>query len=236
MLDEKAIDLIQADVDGELPAQHRAELNRCLLGNPEARALRDELERLRGVLARVPPADPPVGLRTSILSASGLPASASDLRRFRSPSGLFRLAAVFVGGLIAGGLVFLGAFDHWSGLDISQVAGTMVRQRPGAASGSVNTLDVSLEPVSGSVSLFRSPGMRVVEFDLSVRQPIEVVVTYDEGHQARFSGFGQPGAIGTQRYALVLDGPGQAGSRLYLRFFASGTLIHEAALAVPASK
>ncbi len=236
MLDEKTIELIQADVDGELPAQYRAELSRCLLANPEARALRDELERLCRVLARVPAADPPAGLRASILSASGLPAGAGGLRRFRAPAGLFRLAAAFAGGLIAGGLVLQAAVDGRPGLDISQVAGTMVSQDPVATSAPVDTLEVSLEPVSGAVSLFRSPGMRVVEFDLSARQPVEVVVTYDGGRQARFSGFGQPGAAGTQRYALVLDGPGQAGSPVGLRFYASGTLIHEDALAVPAPR
>ena len=228
-LDENTIDLIQADVDGELPPERRAELSRCLLANPEARALRDELGRISGLLARVPAVDPPEGLRTSILKACGIPA------RFRAPDGLLRLAAVFAGGLIVGGLAFQVPLDQRSGMDISRVAGTMVSQDPVATSGPAATLDVALEPVNGSVSLFRSPTMRVVEFDLSARQPVEVVVTYDQGRQAMFSSPGQPGAAGA-RYALVLDGPGQAGSAIDLRFFASGILIHEDTLAVPAER
>ena len=42
MIERPNIELIHADVDGELPEPHRAELNRYLLADP-ARVVRDEL-------------------------------------------------------------------------------------------------------------------------------------------------------------------------------------------------
>lgn len=238
MLDEKYLELIQAGIDGELPEQHRAELSRYLLANPEARAARDQLQRLCTLLGKVPAADPPPDLRASILGAIRLPAGSGapvGRRYVRWFSGTMRFAAVFVAGLVVGITAMQLGRDSRSRLDLSQVAGTMASQDQVVDSTPVDTVTVSLEQVSGSVRLFRSPTMRVVEFDLTARQPVEVVVDHD-GEQARFSGFSQPGSGGGQRYALVLDGPGQAGSTVGLKFFASGTLIREDALAVPASR
>ena len=40
-LEERQVELIQADIDGELAGADRAELSACLLANPAARQLRD---------------------------------------------------------------------------------------------------------------------------------------------------------------------------------------------------
>jgi hypothetical protein len=236
MIEEKYIELIQADVDGELPEQHRAELSRYLLANPEALALRDELRRLCSVLDRLPAADPPPGLKGAILAAVPLPAkrmapvpTRSNWVRFP----ILRIAAAFAGGVLVSAIAFQLGPDRQAGLDVSGIAGTMASQDPVAGSAPVDTVRVSLDQAQGKVSLFRSPTMRVVEFDLAVQQPLEVVVVHD-GQQAQFSELGQPG--GKQRYALVLEGAGQAGSAIELRFLASGSEIHRDVLEVPASQ
>jgi hypothetical protein len=238
MIDEKTLELIHAEIDGELPEQHRAELSRHLLSSPEARAAREELRRVCALLDRVQPVEPPPDLRASILGAVKLPGSAAGTQgpqRFWAPPGILRYAAVFAGGLIVSAIAFQVGLDREGGLDVSQVAGTMVSQDPVASTKAVDTVNVALEQVRGSVSLFRSPTMRVVEFDLAARQPVEVVVVHD-GQEARFTGFGQTGAGGNQRYALVLDGPGQEGAPIELRFLSSGTLVHRDTLEVPASR
>jgi len=234
MIEEKYIELIQADVDGELPEQHRAELSRYLLANPEGLALRDELRQLCGVLDQVPAADPPPGLKGAILAAVPLPApgmAAATVRAGGARFPIMRIAAAFAGGLLVSAIAFQLSEDRQAGLDVSEIAGTLASQDPVARSAPVDTVKVSLEQARGTVSLFRSPTMRVVEFDLAVQQPLEVVVVHD-GQQARFSGLGQAG--GNQRYALVLEGAGQAGSAIDLRFLASGAEIHRDVLEVPA--
>ena len=47
MIEERHLELIHAELDGELNAEQRAELSRLLLANPEARAFRDQLERVK---------------------------------------------------------------------------------------------------------------------------------------------------------------------------------------------
>ena len=118
MIDEKYLELIQADVDGELPEQHRAELSRHLLANPEARAAREELKRLCGLLDSVPKVEPPSDLKASILGAVRLPAPRggfSSVRGFGVPSGMLRYAAVFAGGLLVSAIAFQVGPDRQSG-------------------------------------------------------------------------------------------------------------------------
>ena len=74
MINEKYLELIQAEVDGELPEQDRAELSRFMLANPDAHAVRDELKRLCSTLDQVRPAEPPPELLASVLAAVRLPA------------------------------------------------------------------------------------------------------------------------------------------------------------------
>jgi hypothetical protein len=232
MIEEKYLELIQADVDGELPEQHRAELGRYLLANPEARAAREELKRLCGLLDSIPAVEPPADLKASVLGAVRLPparSGSSNLPGFGVPSRMLRYAAVFAGGLLVSAIAFQVGLDRRSGLDISQVAGTMASQDPAATSAPVDTVKVSLEQVSGQVSLYRSPSMRVVEFDLRAHQPVEVVVAHD-GQEAKFSSIGAAGTDGKQRYALVLDGAGRPGEPIEVRFLAAGAVIHRDSL------
>jgi hypothetical protein len=233
MIEEKYIELIQADVDGELPEQHRADLSRYLLANPEARTLRDELRQVCAVLGQVPTAEPPPDLSESILGAVRLPAAVAPARGDGASFFRWRMAAAFGGGLLVSAIAFQLGEGRQAGLDVSQVAGTMASQDPVARSQPVDTIQVSLDQAKGKVSLFRSATMRVVEFDLAVRQPLEVVVMHD-GQEARFSRVGQAVSAGNQRYALVLEGAGQAGSAIEIRFLAGGAEIHRDALEVTA--
>jgi hypothetical protein len=238
MIEEKYLELIQADVDGELHERRRGELSRLLLSNPEARALHDELRRICAALDAVPMAEPPAALRESILASvprpTAGPATAS-IRAGRARFPLLRVAAAFAGGLLVSAIAFQLGPDRPAGLDVSEVAGTLASHDPVARSAPVDTVKVALDRASGTVSLFRSANLRVVEFDLAVQQPMDVVVVHD-GQEARFSGLGRAGSAGNQRYALVLEGAGQAGSRIEIRFLASGTEIHRDELEVPASR
>ena len=236
MIEEKYIEFIHAEADGELPEQHRAELSRYLLANPEARTLRDELRKVCAALDGMPSVEPPTGLRASILEAAYLPAeraASTPMRASVSSLHRWRLAAAFAGGLLVSAIALQLGEDREAGLDVSQVAGTLASRDPVAHSEPVDTIQVSLDQAKGTVSLFRSATMRVVEFDLAVQQPLEVVVMHD-GQEARFSGVPQAVSAGNQRYALVLEGAGQAGSAIDIRFLAGGTEIHRDELEVTA--
>lgn len=229
MIDQKHLELIQADIDGELAEHDRAELARFLLANPGARAVRDDLKRLCETLDRVEPVEPPPGLRASILEAvrlaEGKAAPACRRGGWGVPRTL-RFAAVVAGGLLVSVLAFQIGLDRRSTLDVAQVAGTMASHESVAGSDPVDTVELALDQVSGSARLYQTQGARIVEFDLQARQPIEVVVIHD-GQESRLTGIGQTGTGKPSRHALKLDGPGQDGSAIRLEFFASGELIHE---------
>jgi len=234
MIEEKYVELIHADVDSELPEQYRAELSRYLLANPDARALRDELRQVCRTLGQLPAVEPPPELRDSILAAipqrtvAAMPPP-SIATRFP----YLRVAAAFAGGLLVSAIAAQLGEDREAGFDVSQVVGTLASQDPVVGSAPVATIQVALDQAKGKVSLFRSATMRVVEFDLAVQQPLEVVVTHD-GQEARFSGLGQAVSAGNQRYALVLEGAGQAGSAIDIRFLAGGAEIYRDELEVTA--
>lgn len=63
------VDLIQADLDGELDGPERAELARYLLAHPEARAEREALARVCSALDSIPAEDPPPDLQSRIMAA-----------------------------------------------------------------------------------------------------------------------------------------------------------------------
>jgi hypothetical protein len=92
----------------------------------------------------------------------------------------------------------------------------------------------------------RSQGpLLIVDFDLSARQPVEIVAGYSD-KSIWFNGFAQlestgtsiaaeSGAVilkmdGTRRYAVFLNNPGLRPAKIDLQFTADDQVIHEAQL------
>lgn len=215
MIDERYIDLVQADIDGELPAERRAELSRFLLASPEARALRAELAAIAGTLGGVAAAEPPADLRERILS--GLPpqsrrASIAGGSRFSSP---LRWAAGLAAATLLGAIVFQIASEDRSAMDPAKLSGTMAN--PGApAPSQIDEVAVSLEQVRGTVTLLGSPQARIVEFDLAVDGPVEITVEH-EGERTRVTDLRRP---------LVIAGPAHAGVELTVEVQVPGAPVH----------
>jgi hypothetical protein len=223
MIEEKYIELIQADVDGELPAERRAELSRFLLANPEARALRAELVAVAGALGGLAPVEPPADLRERILAALPPPSRKTSGAGSTGFSSHFRWAAAIAVATLLGAVVFRIASDDRSATDLSKLSGTMASP-PAAAPTRIDQVAVSLQQVRGTVSLLGSPQARIVEFDLAVDGPVEVVVEHD-GERTRVTDLGRP---------LVIQGPALAGEQLTVEVLIPGAQAHRFELGVPA--
>jgi hypothetical protein len=223
MIEEKYIELIQADVDGELPDERRAELSRFLLAHPEARVLRAELVAVAEALGSVAAAEPPADLRERILAA--LPPLSRPARRAGGTgySSGMRWAAVFAAATLLGAIVFRLASDDRSVVDVSNLYGTMASQGA-SAPVLVDRVAVSLEQVHGTVSLLGSPQARFVKFDLAADGPVEVVVEHD-GERTRVTDLGRP---------LVIEGPALAGAQVTVEVLAAGAPVRRFQLGVPA--
>ena len=85
MLEERTLHLINADIDGELTADEREDLDVILESSSEARAMRAELLRLSNLLDSQPEQLPPPDLAKQILNKLAPPPRSSNF----SLSGLF---------------------------------------------------------------------------------------------------------------------------------------------------
>jgi hypothetical protein len=111
-----------------------------------------------------------------------------------------------------------------------------------------STISIDESEVAGTVTLRSTGPILIVDFDLSARQPVEIVAGYSD-KTIWFNGFAQlensgtsiaseTGAVtlkmdGKRRYAVYLNNPGMRSATIDLRFMADNQVIHEAQLSFP---
>jgi hypothetical protein len=174
---ERGLELINAEVDGELDGPARAELSRRLLADSDLRALRDETRVTCAAIDALPSEDPPVGLRTSIMER--LPASPPVCRdRDVRPVGprlgrpLLRYAAAFAGGLLVSALAFQFALRDVR-IDSRDLSGTI------AVTADASRVELQLDEVSGTVRIEGPESAPVVVAELVAARPIQVIARLD---------------------------------------------------------
>lgn len=240
--DERTLELIHAELDGELAGATQIELDQRLEADPQARALRDQLGRMAGSLGRMESVVPPE-LHLQLLQATRPRARIISSRERRAQIARYGLA-------LAAGMVFavvgLTLTERSrSSFDPRELAGTMGREaaHPLAA---VASRQLQGNQLSGSVALSPAEGHWLLVFDLSSRAPVAVSATYEDA-AFRLNGYAQgdagvssfsasPGRVGfvnqgEQRLALFLE-PGSGGP-VKLRFESAGRLLDQAVLQVP---
>lgn len=186
---ERGIELIHAEIDGEITGPQKAELGRLLLAEPALRDLRAGLRHTCEALDALPLEAPPDGLRASIMES--LPASPPrcedrDVRppgRFGRP--VLRYAAVFAGGLIVSALAFQAGMRHQS-LDARELAGTIA-----GVTVDPSRLELHLDEVRGTVRLEGAASAPVVVAELQSSRPVQVIARL-EGQEVRLEGFAAP--------------------------------------------
>jgi hypothetical protein len=226
MTDPGYIELIHAEIDGELDAQQRAELARRLLANPEARAQRDDLQRLCKSLEALEAAEPPPQLLESVLAA--LPHSAPGSARSWWADPRWRYAAMFAGVLVAAAVVF-ETVDRTRNPG-SEAAGTMATH----LRGPVDSVRLGNGPVLGQVSLYRDGAGLSLGLELVASAPVDVLIA-SGGHTLRVNGLGRPEGSGMRPTAVPLPGFGTSGQTVSVTFLMAGRQVGVATLGVPES-
>lgn len=189
MLDERIAELIQADVDGELPAADRPELERTLAESAEARRFRDEMLRIARLMSTLPPTEPPADLRRRILDRVELPAPA----RWLAFGGSWFRPASYGLAVAAGVLVAVGIAQvvPSGATDIEHLVGSMVRQDGSLSAPAAARLDIEAPGVTGEVSVTVLDGVRAIEFEFVSERPVELRVDL-AGSGLRFGGIADP--------------------------------------------
>jgi anti-sigma factor RsiW len=204
-VDQKYIDLIEAEIDGRLSAAERAELARHVLVNPDARELRDEMRQLCDMLDAVQAEEPPAELHADVMSAlraqsrqpgTRLPAGGRVRAYLSSPAGL-RFAAAIVGGVLVGTLAFEFA-GRDPGLAPSQLVGTMAPQ--GATASPQRQARFDNAAVVGSVTLEGTAEAPVVRVSVVSQGGVTVIASLD-GEQLRFGDLQSAGSQPVVRQA-----------------------------------
>lgn len=186
MINERTTELIQADVDGELGSENRAELEAALAASEEARKLRDDLGRVAHLMSTAPAPDLPWGFHRRLLDAIMLP-KRPRLSLFAS---IWTGPASYGLAVAAGVLIAVGIsrFAPQGQENMEDLVGTMVVQGddlPGAPS---SVLQIDVPAVSGRVQLKQMDQAWVLEFDLESREAVELDVELGEGGLT-FGGF-----------------------------------------------
>jgi len=220
--DPRQLALIHAEIDGELDNEQRAELARCLLADPDTRALRDQFQRLSKALEAFEEAEPPASLQDSILAA--LPQLPPRRRSSSTPA--WRYAALIAGIAVAGVLVFETV--RGPGPSATDVAGTIAS--PGMPTV-LNTASLANGPVSGHISLYRDRAGLGLELEVRASGPVDVRIA-GEGHTLEVNGLGSPDRPGGAPTRVALPGF-RNGETVELTFLMRGQQVGTATVRVP---
>lgn len=198
MLNERALYLINAEIDGALEPGEQAELESVLSASQEARVMRAELKKLASLLDETPPPQPPADLVRRIVDQLPPP----RLRPSFSLSAFFAsfqpapTAAAFAAGLLAAvGFYELSVHDRPTA-DISNMVGTIVAPRQEAEALHRDLLELSAPGLSGTMSLDAQGEVFVVDVDVNSSQPIEIELGL-AGSGLAFGGLAHAGTVTT---------------------------------------
>jgi anti-sigma factor RsiW len=230
MIEDRHVELIHAELDGELTSEQRAELSRVLLANPEARALRDQLSRLFAELGKLEEVDPPAELAESVLNAidRATPRSARPARQAWYTGPALRYAAVFVGGLLLSAALFGPGMNQVAGPDVSELVGTIGGHGYAGRGSPIDRVDVDLEQVKGVVNSYRVDGQLAVELDLAASEPIDVVARH-AGQAMHMSLESRPDGT-PERVVWLPTGQVQSDPQVELELYSGGQLVHRGSL------
>ncbi len=246
-INQESLDLINADVDGEIDHKDKEKLAALLRDNEEARALHAELAALCGSIEAIEAESPPPHLRHVIMnSVRPNPASKSspNFIEWLVAMPAFKYSATFAAGVILT-LSAVSSDQHTNRAldDVTGLVGTIADPVNGNLLSSV-AVDNAI--VVGQVSLRSAGSMLILDFDLVTNGPVEIDASYPD-RTIWFNGFGQLESSGTtisaksgsvllgmegkRRYAVYLHNGGENREiTVKLRFSADGEVVHETSL------
>lgn len=243
-IDPNIVELINADIDGEISPADKDTLEAMMAESPEAQAMHAELSGLSSSLDDLPDLDAPPYLIHTIMAK--IPKPESQDRRGDFLRGLFaapalRYAAMFVAGsvltlsLVSSDQVSERAFN-----DVTGLVGTISSEVP--VGPGIQTMQIDRTDVAGHITVRSSGPLLIVDFDLVSNGPIDIVASYSD-QSVWFNGFAQlesPGASisaesgrismkinGKRRYALYLHNAGDRNVSINLRFMSDGEVVYD---------
>ena len=226
MTDVERMALIHGDLDGELSSEQRADLARLLLADPQARALRAQLQGVSDRLGAIGQVEPAPELKDSILKRLPSVSVAVGATAHRSGSfGRWRVAALFAGLLTAATIVYETV--RGPAPASRETVGTMAAD----ASKVVDSVIVAGGPVTGRVTLYRDRSGLAVGLELSAADHVDVLIS-TAGHSFRINDL-VSGPAGSVHRTAALPGVRMQGQGIEVSFLIGGRTVSAATLHAP---
>lgn len=172
-LDQRIVELIHGEIDGDNTSAQSEALSRHLAVDPEARAFFERAADVAAKLSRVRALDPPPELHAMLIDA--IPARRRERRGAREQSRWWtfpvfaRYAFAFGAGLAVASLVLGSRAESPAHMDMSDVTATLM-PRPDSAV----EREIVMPSVSGRIRLVERDGEAVIGFDVSVQAETRV--------------------------------------------------------------
>jgi len=250
-IEQQYIDLINAEIDGEISDADRALLEAYCVENEEARGYRDEVAALSDDLVAMETLTPPTDIRHTVMREikARRPSTGGGLSEIFA--GIFGLPVVRYGVSFAGGVVLTVALlssdqaSRHAFSDVTDLVGTMSDIEIAGTFSRADSMDLTLNELAGTVSLNASGPLMVLDFDLASEKPVEIIATFND-RDIWFNGFAQLESQGTsvaaslgsvtvrmegqRRYAVYLHNADQDAATVNLRFVAARETLYEGKL------
>jgi hypothetical protein len=248
MLEEHAIELINAGVDGELSDARQQELKTLLDDSEEARNYYSEVEQLADTLNRLPALELPVEIHGKIVDGIDLPARSSRASIFRfgeMPSFLRYGMATAVVLLLAVGL-YGNREELAAPGDVADMVGTITRGGPHTNIKVLDTFSFERKGASAQISLEERNGSYLLDVRMDADRTLEFHADFS-GDSLGFEAFAQMQShldsmhfadnsirvtgTGEQRFVVMLrreaDATAYSKTGIRLNFSSEGDLIQE---------
>lgn len=249
---EKYLELMHAEMDGEISDKELVALREYLAFNPEARRVHAELAKLTGMLNQVEQVETPGDLHRNILTALAprrlALGTVSRMSRWHLRIPMIHYGYALAAGLLLGVVLTGFALKNLSTAEKSDFYGTMTAREDTPRYVAVDQMKLNAPDLGGSVRLSRSGSNAMVAFDLNSGQQVGVEIGFD-GSQAGIRGFSQqPNNIrlfearegrisfkseGKQLSTVLLTNEKNAQIILDLKFYVAGRLVYQGTLQEP---
>ena len=247
-IEQRYVELIHADIDGEISESERADLNEFLQQSEEGRSLRDELGSLCQAISSAKYVDPPPHLRHLIMESVKLAPKHQEASS--KLTAIFWLPPVRYAGAFAAGALLTLAFvgSDWASRhafdDVTELVGTISETAPEPITTD-GSMRLTMNEIAGIVSVSNAGPILIVDFDIVSHEPVRIVADFSD-RDIWFQGFAQlqspattvtadTGQItliteGRRRYAMYLHNAGSDKALIDLRFYVGDALIYEGQL------
>jgi hypothetical protein len=244
-IEQKYIDWINADIDGEIGQADKVKLDAFLEESAEGRAMHADLTRIGQSLDAVEQLQPPPFLRQRIMNS--LPQEQNKGGNFLQTllaNPVLRYAASFVAGaFLAMSVVGSNTISEATFDNMGSLVGTMTD--PASLGPAADSIEITSNEIAGTVSLRSTGSMLVLDFDLVSGGEVEIVANYTD-RSIWFNGFAQLESSGTsvsaeagrvklqmqgkRRYAVFLQNNSGRQTQIDLKFMSGNELLHESTL------